>query len=118
MKRSALEALAPLLRVLREHPALSEVRPAVFHLRGRNFVHFHEEPEGAFADVLLAKGRVHMPVSSPTEQAELLQQIHEVLESLERRERQRERRGRRRRAGKGSSLDLRPLGSNRRRAAD
>jgi hypothetical protein len=58
-------------------------------------VHFHEESEGLYADVLLAKGRVHMPVSSPAEQSELLQRIDQVLESLERRERQRER-GRRR----------------------
>ena len=93
MKESTLEALAPLLKVLRAHPALHEIRPATFHLKGRNFVHFHEEPEGVFADVLLAKGRVHMPVSSPTEQAEFLQRIGQVLESLERHERQRERMG-------------------------
>lgn len=53
-------------------------------------MHFHEESEGLYADVLLAKGRVHMPVSSPAEQFELLQRIDQVLESLERRERQRE----------------------------
>jgi hypothetical protein len=38
-----------------------------------------------------------MPVSSPTEQAELLQRIGQVLESLERHERQRGRRDWRRR---------------------
>lgn len=96
MKTSTLEALAPLLKVLRAHPALREVRPATFHLKGRNFVHFNEESDGVFADVLLAKGRLHVSASSRTEQAELLRQIHGVLESLERRERQRERRGRRR----------------------
>ncbi len=73
-------------------------------------MHFHEESEGVFADVLLAKGRVHMPVSSPTEQAVLLQQIAEVLESLERRERQRERRGRRRRRGSHRTQDVSQLG--------
>jgi hypothetical protein len=97
MRDSTLEILAPLLKVLRGHPTLHEIRPATFHLKGRNFVHFHEEPEGVFADVLLAKGRVHMPVSSPTEQAELLQRIDQTLDSLERHERQREGRGRGRR---------------------
>jgi len=97
MKSSTLETLAPLLKVLRAHPSLLEAHPAAFSLRGRNFVNFHEEPEGVFADVLLAKGRVHMPLSSPTEQAELLQRIGQVLESLERHERQRDRRGWRRR---------------------
>jgi hypothetical protein len=110
MKHSTLEALAPLLKVLRAHPALHEIRPATFHLKGRNFVHFHEEPEGIFADVLLAKGRVHMPVSTATEQAELLQQIGEVLESLEQRERQRDRGGRRRRRDSHRTQDVSQLG--------
>ncbi len=93
MKSSTLEVLAPLLAVLRAHPALQEVRPATFHLDGRGFAHFHEEPEGVFADVLLANGRVHMPVSSLAEQAELMEQIDQVLESLERRKRSRQRKG-------------------------
>src|SRR5437879_4562578 len=92
MKSATFEALKPLLDVLRAHPELREVRPAEFRLDDRNFVHFHEEPEGVFADVLLTKGRVHMPVSSPAEQAELLEQIDQVLESLELREPKRERR--------------------------
>lgn len=99
MKHSTLEVLAPLLKALRAHPTLREVRPATFHLRGRTFVHFHEEPEGVFADVLLTKGRVHMPVSSPSEQAELLHRIDQVLKSLEQRERRHERRTRRCRTG-------------------
>jgi hypothetical protein len=94
MKRSSLETLAPLLDVLRAHPALREVRPATFFLNGRNFIHFHEGAEGVSADVLLAKGRVHMPVSSPIEQADLLEQIEQVLETLEQRERSRQRKRR------------------------
>ena len=97
MKSSTFKDLTPLLDVLRAHPALREARPAAFHLNGRNFVHFHEEPEGVFADVLLTNGRVRMPVSSPAEQAELLERIDHVLESLELREHKRERRDRRRR---------------------
>ena len=96
MKESTFEALGPLLEVLRAHPALREVRPATFDLNGREFVHFHEGPEGIVADVLLVKGRLHMPVSSPGEQAELLDRIHDVLESLERRQRSRQRRSSRR----------------------
>lgn len=91
MKRRTLERLEPLLEVLRAHPALEEVRHATFDVNGREFVHFHEGSEGVFADVLLAKGRIHMPVSTPAEQAELLERIDRVLESLERRERSRQR---------------------------
>ena len=89
MKSSTLEALRPVLDVLRAHPALHEVRPAEFYLDERSFVHFHEEPEGVFADVLLTKGRLHMPASSVAEQGELLERVDQVLESLGRREQRR-----------------------------
>jgi len=91
MKTSTLEALAPLLRVLRAHPALEEVRPATFYLHGREFVHFHEERGSVAADVLLAKGRVHMSATTQSDQAELLERIAQVLASLEARDRRRDR---------------------------
>lgn len=109
MKRTALDRIAPLLDVLRAHPALREVRPTVFHLNGRDFLHFHviivsstgledryDEPGGVFADVRLTKGFVRMPVSSRSEQAELLERIDQSLSSLDSRVRDRQRRGRRR----------------------
>lgn len=46
MKAATLACIAPLLEYLRVHPALHEVRPTVFHLDGRDFIHFHEEAEG------------------------------------------------------------------------
>ena len=97
MKQATLDAIAPILSVLRAHPALSEVRPAEFQLDGRNFLHFHDERDGVVADVLLTEGRVSMAVSSSSEQAELLERIDRSLASLEVRERDRRRRGRRRR---------------------
>lgn len=97
MKRAALDRIAPLLDVLRAHPALREVRPTVFHLNDRDFLHFHDEPGGIFADVRLTKGFVRMPVSSRSEQAELLERIDQSLSSLDSRLRDRQRRGRRRR---------------------
>ena len=96
MKSSTLETLARLLEVLRAHPVLRELRPATFYVNGREFLHFHEEAEGVSADVLLARGRVHMPVSSPAEQAELVERIDPVLQSLERRQRSCQRRRRKR----------------------
>ena len=97
MKQATLDAIAPLLEVLRAHPALSEVRPTEFQIDGRDFLHFHEEPGGVVADVRLAEGRVSLPVSSGAEQGELLERIDESLSSLEARERDRLRRGRGRR---------------------
>ena len=54
LKASTLSSLNPLLDVLRAHPALREVRPAEFALDGKDFVHFHEDSDGVFADVRFA----------------------------------------------------------------
>ncbi len=83
MKNATLECIAPLLDVLRAQPTIREVKPAAFHLNGRDFIHFHEGPEGIFADVLLSKSRVRMPVSTRSEQSELLERIEHNLSSLD-----------------------------------
>lgn len=94
MKRATLDRLAPLLEALRAHPALLEVRPTQFQLHGRDFLHFHDGPDGVVADVRLAEGRVSMPVSSSSEQAELLERIDHTLLAVDIRVRDRHRRGR------------------------
>lgn len=83
MKQSAFDTLAPLLNALRSYSVLEEVRPAAFHLDGRDFIHFHDEPDGLFADVRLTRGRIHLPVATASEQAELLERIEEQLVALE-----------------------------------
>jgi hypothetical protein len=93
MKRTTLDRIAPLLEALRAQPALREVRPTVFQLNGRDFLHFHDEPEGIFADVRLTKGFVRLPVSSHSEQLELLERIDHNLSSLDAHVRDRQRRG-------------------------
>ncbi len=86
MRAETIETLKPLLDVLRGYSVLEEERTASFHLDGRDFIHFHDdEPEGLVADVRLAKGRVRMPVSTRSEQAELMEQIERKLGSLEQR---------------------------------
>jgi hypothetical protein len=96
MKRTTLDRIAPLLEVLRAHPALREPRPTVFQLNSRDFLHFHDEPEGIFADVRLTSGFVRLPVSSHIEQLELLEQIDHSLSSLDEHVRNRQRRERHR----------------------
>ena len=93
MRRTTLDCITPLLEVLRAHPALREVRPTVFHLNGRDFLHFHDEPEGIRADVRLTKSFVRLPVSSSAEQLELLERIEQSLSSLDAHVRDRQRRG-------------------------
>jgi hypothetical protein len=96
MKRTTLDRIAPLLEVLRAHPALREPRPTVFQLNDRDFLHFHDEPEGIFADVRLTSGFVRLPVSSHLEQLELLERVEHSLSSLDVHVRNRQRRGRHR----------------------
>ena len=46
----ALTMLGPLLERLRGVEGLREVRPGVFYLKSRAFLHFHEDPTGLYAD--------------------------------------------------------------------
>ena len=51
---TALDRLEPLLAVIRTLPGLKEKGRGVFYRGGRAFLHFHEDPEGPFADARLA----------------------------------------------------------------
>jgi hypothetical protein len=90
MKRAGtatLDRVAPLLAQLRANPALRERRPGHFHLSGREFLHFHDDPDGVFADVRLSEGFVRLRVSTGSEQADLLDRIEACLSSVEARAR-------------------------------
>lgn len=91
-----LARLAPLLAQLRALGVLRERRPGVFELRSRAFLHFHDDPAGIFADVRLAEAFVRMRVSTPEEQAELLDRIDACLSAAESRDTDRRRRAKER----------------------
>jgi hypothetical protein len=101
-----LARIAPLLAQLRGRPALRERRPGVFELQARAFLHFHDDPAGVFADVRLAHDFVRMPVTSRSEQSDLLDRIDDCLSAVESRDTDRRRREPRRRA-RGGSVDSR-----------
>lgn len=92
--------ISPLLEALRARPELREKRPGVFYLESRAFLHFHDDPSGIFADVRLADEFVRLPVTSDSEQSDLLERIDDCVSTVEARSlgrrRQRERRGARR----------------------
>jgi hypothetical protein len=98
-----LARISPLLEELRARPVLRERRPGVFELKSRAFLHFHDDASGVFADVRLAEGFVRLPVTSGSQQAELLERIDDCLSAVESRatdlRRRRERRGGRRSSG-------------------
>jgi hypothetical protein len=90
-----LARIAPLLEELRARSALRERRPGVFELKSRAFLHFHDDPSGIFADVRLTEGFVRFPVTSRSEQSDLLERIDGCLSAIESRATQGRRRGRR-----------------------
>jgi len=77
----ALDILEPLLEQLRTREALREKKRGVFYRASRAFLHFHEDPEGLFADVRLAEDFDRLPVDTPRERAELLRRIDRRLAS-------------------------------------
>ena len=50
---ATLDELEPVLAELRAIPGLTEKSRGVFYRRSRAFLHFHEDPTGAHADVRL-----------------------------------------------------------------
>lgn len=78
-----LDRIAPLLEKLRARPVLRERRPGVFYLKSRAFLHFHDDPSGVFADVRLADEFVRLPVTSSSQQSDLLERIDDCLSAIE-----------------------------------
>ena len=53
---ASLDRLELVLAELRSLPGLRERSRGVFYRKGRAFLHFHEDPEGLFADIRQAVG--------------------------------------------------------------
>jgi hypothetical protein len=73
--RDALEALGDLLVNLRARTGLVEKRSGIFYVKGRAFLHFHEDRAGLFADLRQGGDWQRFPVNSSDERAELLEII-------------------------------------------
>jgi hypothetical protein len=73
--RDALETLGDLLVNLRARTGLVEKRLGIFYVKGRAFLHFHEDRAGLFADLRQGGDWQRLPVNSSNERAELLEII-------------------------------------------
>jgi len=65
------------------------MRPGVFYLKSRAFLHFHDDASGIFADVRLAEDFVRLPVTSISQQSDLLERIDDCVSGVESRARNR-----------------------------
>ena len=75
----ALDALEDLLVKLRTHAALREKKRGSFYWKGSGFLHFHEDPEGMFADLKLDGEFERFRVSSTRERAAFLREVRKAL---------------------------------------
>ena len=75
---AALDQLEDLLAKLRAQP-LKEPKRGTFYRDGSAFLHFHEDPEGMFADLKLGGEFERFRVSTRKEQAELLRRVASEL---------------------------------------
>jgi hypothetical protein len=76
---AGLDRLEPFLAQIRSLEGLREKKRGVFYLRSRAFLHFHEDPEGLFADVRWASDFERFRVSSKAEQKALWLKVRDVL---------------------------------------
>lgn len=76
---AALQRAEPLLRALRNMPALREKSPGTFYKGARAFVHFHEDPAGVFADVRFTDDFERIDVTTAAKQQKLARRIRASL---------------------------------------
>ena len=58
---------------------MKERKRGLFYQKGKSFLHFHEDPEGLFADLSDGSESLRLRVSKPGEQKALLAKIKQVL---------------------------------------
>jgi len=75
----SLDRLEPLLGELRGLEGLREKKRGVFYRKSRAFLHFHEDPNGLFADVRLADDFERLRVTTRAEQRELVRRLRGAL---------------------------------------
>ena len=68
----ALAALSELLQKLRNRPGLTERKPGIFYVKGKAFLHFHEDPAGLFADLRQGGDWLRLAVNALADRERLL----------------------------------------------
>jgi hypothetical protein len=75
----ALSGIEKLLAKVRKNEVLTERKLGAFYLKSSGFLHFHEDPEGMFADLKIAGTFRRLRVSTRAEQAAFLREVAATL---------------------------------------
>ena len=78
----ALDQIHELLVRLRRHEKLLERKCGTFYRKSSAFLHFHEDPEGMFADLKLGGEFERFRVTTAKERAVFLRRVAAELEPL------------------------------------
>jgi hypothetical protein len=76
----ALDRLEPLLEQLRDVDELREKKRGVFYLRSKALLHFHEDADELFVDVLCDNEFRRFPVTTDSQRADLLVRVRREVE--------------------------------------
>lgn len=68
----ALNELEPLLLKLRDIEGLKEKKRGTFYFKSSAFLHFHEDPEGLFADIKISGKWKRFAVNSKRDQTTMV----------------------------------------------
>ena len=80
----ALGELSGLLESLRKRTGLVERKLGIFYVKGKAFLHFHEDRAGLFADLRHGDDWLRLPVNDPDDRASLLVAVDLTLEGKRR----------------------------------
>ena len=76
----SLDQLESLLEVLRKHKAIKEKKRGIFYEKSKALLHFHEDPQGIFADIKLDRHTFsRFRVSTKQEQKNFASRVAEFL---------------------------------------
>ncbi len=77
-----LEQIGSLLGGLRRLPHMVERKPGVFYVKGKAFLHFHEDPAGIFADLKIRDDWKRFAVNAARERSEFLKLAASTLPGI------------------------------------
>jgi hypothetical protein len=77
--KEALDKLQPLIERIRSAGGLKERSTGVFYKGSKAFLHFHEDPEGLFADLSVDGDWERFVVTTAKEQDQFMKALNRVL---------------------------------------